>query len=124
MFSGWSTVLLNDHGQLWAVGVLNGMTGAKRHLALVKLKFPSGWPESTSKRYEPSTAIKEFSMGRHRLLGIADDNKIWQWDDFSHPGQLVFFFTLPNDRERRSESDKRATKVVAGTIFPLGHELC
>lgn len=44
-----------------------------------RLNFPSAYPITTKHRYEPSTAIAQFSSGRKHILGLADDGKVWQW---------------------------------------------
>ncbi len=44
-----------------------------------QLVFPAGYPPTSKTRYEPSTAIRQYSTGRSHLLGLADDGKIWYW---------------------------------------------
>lgn len=44
-----------------------------------QLEFPPAYPPTTRARYEPSTAIKQFSSGRSKVLGLADDGKVWCW---------------------------------------------
>ena len=46
---------------------------------LKKLSFPPAYPPTTNERYEPSTAISQYSTGRSHVLGLADDGKIWMW---------------------------------------------
>lgn len=46
---------------------------------LKKLSFPPAYPPTTHERYEPSTAIRQYSTGRSHVLGLADDGKIWMW---------------------------------------------
>ncbi|MCJ1423642.1 hypothetical protein MMC29_001526 [Sticta canariensis] len=44
-----------------------------------RLDFPPAYPPTTSSRYEPSTAIQQFSTGRSHVLGLADDGSVWYW---------------------------------------------
>ena len=46
---------------------------------LKRLTFPERYPPTAKTRYEPSTAIKQFSSGRNYVLGLADDGKVWYW---------------------------------------------
>ena len=43
------------------------------------LGFPPGYPPTKTGRYEPSTAIKQYSTGRSSVLGLSDDGKVWSW---------------------------------------------
>lgn len=53
----------------------SGIAQAKR------LTFPSAYPPTTKNRHEPSTAIRQYSTGRAHILGLADDGKVWQWNN-------------------------------------------
>lgn len=78
--SGWSTTLLNSIGVLYLVGNFDGLTfHGTGDTEIKQLVFPAGYPPTTSSRYEPSTAIREFSTGRNHVLGLADDGKVWYW---------------------------------------------
>lgn len=44
-----------------------------------KLDFPLAYPSTTASRYEPSTAIQQFSSGRAHVLGLADNGNVWYW---------------------------------------------
>ncbi|KAL8697431.1 MAG: hypothetical protein Q9224_002316 [Gallowayella concinna] len=46
-----------------------------------QLTFPAAYPLTTKDRYEPSTAISHFSTGRAVVLALADDGKVWQWNN-------------------------------------------
>ena len=113
---GWSTVLLNSNGQLWSVGVLNGQIDFRTE-SLRLLKYPPAYPATSSERYEPSTAVQQFSIGRSRALALSDDGRIWEWSDFKTPAQLVKFFTLDTDPARSKNGDGKVTKVVAGKVL-------
>ena len=47
---------------------------------LRRLSFPPAYPTTTKTRYEPSTAIQQFSTGRSSVLGLSDDGKVWMWE--------------------------------------------
>lgn len=51
-----------------------------RDTSLRRLEFPPAYPPTTNARYEPSTAIKQYSTGRASVLGLADDGKVWMWE--------------------------------------------
>lgn len=46
-----------------------------------RLTFPLAYPPTTKHFHEPSTAIAQFSSGRKSILGLADDGKVWQWNE-------------------------------------------
>ena len=77
---GWSTTLLNSTGVIYAFGIFNGLTFTEvRGEELKKLSFPPAYPPTTNERYEPSTAIRQYSTGRTHILGLSDDGRIWMW---------------------------------------------
>ncbi|MCJ1478834.1 hypothetical protein MMC13_007518 [Lambiella insularis] len=87
---GWSTVLLNSLGQLFIVGALNGETfGQDDALELTQLLFPPGYPATAAGKYEPATAIRQYSVSRSHVLGLSDSGKMWEWSYIRKPGQLV-----------------------------------
>lgn len=62
-------------------GIFDGLRHINmRGSPLRRLGFPPGYPPTTKDRYEPSTAIKQFSTGRLSVLGLADDGKVWMWE--------------------------------------------
>ena len=71
----------------------------------MRLDFPSAYPPTTKNRYEPSTAIAQFSTGRKHVLGLADDGKVWQWNT----NQARLIKPLHVD-----VGEKRVSRVVAG----------
>ncbi|KAL8670063.1 MAG: hypothetical protein Q9168_005382 [Polycauliona sp. 1 TL-2023] len=66
-------------------------------------------------RHEPSTAISQFSTGRAHILGLADDGKVWQWNN--EEARLVKPLHV-------DVNEKVVTRVVAGwdraSIFVTG----
>ena len=106
---GWSTTLLNSDGVLFSVGMLDAADGVTFGLpatVLTRLAFPPGYPETTSARSDPSTAIKYFSSGRRHVLAVSDDGKLWSWHEILGPGSRVELSNImPHGR---------ITRVVAG----------
>ncbi|KAL8976190.1 MAG: hypothetical protein Q9205_007757, partial [Flavoplaca limonia] len=90
---GWSTTLLNSIGVLYLCGGIDPSSafmtrsvhrGRDRNSGIAQAKrltFPSAYPPTTSNRHEPSTAIRQYSTGRAHILGLADDGKVWQWNN-------------------------------------------
>jgi len=112
---GWSTTLLNSTGQLYAVGELNGLRFRHKFTPeLQRLAFPPGYAQSICGRYEPATAIKQYSCGRMHVLGLSDSGKIWQWDDIEMPAMHIKF--LHTDLLENSSRGGRGTvtRVVTG----------
>lgn len=60
-------------------GIFDGLRFHRR-LDLQRLSFPSAYPTTTKARYEPSTAIQQYSTGRSSVLGLSDDGKVWMWE--------------------------------------------
>ena len=73
-----------------------------------KLGFPSAYPATTVERYEPSTAIAQFSTGRACVLGLADDGKVWHWQ--KQTALLVKPLHVDVD-------NNRVTRVAAGMLI-------
>lgn len=70
-----------------------------------RLDFPPAYPQTTNNRYEPSTAIRQYSTGRASVLGLADDGKIWMWES------LMGFQVKPMHVDL---VENKVTRVVAG----------
>ncbi|EKG15650.1 Regulator of chromosome condensation RCC1 [Macrophomina phaseolina MS6] len=88
---GWSTTLLTSKGILYSVGAVDGSgIGADYARVLTSLKFPAGFPPPVE-RYDPSTAIKQFSSGRSHILGLSDSGKIWSWHAINEPAWNISF---------------------------------
>ena len=116
---GWSTSILNDRGQIFIVGAMNGliMRRPTPNLSLMPLKYPHDF-ENDRKH----TAIRQFSAGRQHLLGLSDSGRIWQWVDEALPAVHVKFHNMEYfegdgsqiwPREHQ-ESLGRVRNVVAG----------
>lgn len=75
---GWSTTMLNSIGAIYMYGILDQRLG--RQADLRRLSFPPAFPITTKARYEPSTAIQQYSTGRSSVLGLSDDGKVWMWE--------------------------------------------
>ena len=110
---GWSTILLTAKGELFAVGVLDGMQQNQPILLPAPLAYPPGFPHPTQ-RYDSSTAIKQLSAGRSHVLALSDSGRIWSWWSARHPALHVKFL----HHDLREDGRERATgvvrKVVAG----------
>ncbi len=121
---GWSTTLLNSTGQLYAVGKINGEHFTQRgNSKLHRLFFPPGYPQSDRGRYEPATAIKQYSCGRSHVLGLSDSGKIWQWNSSWRPAMHIKF--LHTDLLENNSTRGRGTvkSVVAGWDRASAHVL-
>ena len=62
-------------------GVFNGDRRIPEEKSLKRLDFPHAYPRTTDTRYEPSTAIRQYSTGRRSVLGLAEDGKVWMWQN-------------------------------------------
>ena len=74
--------MLTSIGALYMYGVFDGQRIPRISLSLTRLEFPPAYPRTTNTNYEPSTAIKQYSVGRSSVLGLADDGKIWMWQSY------------------------------------------
>jgi len=114
---GWSTSILNNHGQIFIFGAMNGEI----------LRRPLSLPFVNPLRYPPSNppehkAIRQFSAGRQHLLGLSDSGRIWQWTDEILAGVHVKFHNMDyfegDEVQRwpreRHESLGKVRNVVAG----------
>ena len=112
---GWSTTLLNSIGQLYAVGLLDGMHARRiTQPSLRRLSFPLGYPPTDRGRYEPTTAIREYSCGRTHVLGLSDSGKIWQWNDNGEPAKHIKFLHTDILENSHTGGHGTITRVVAG----------
>ena len=77
---GWSTTILNSIGTIYMYGMFDRLRSRGR-ADLRRLSFPQpAYPMTTKTRYEPSTAIRQYSTGRASVLGLSDDGKVWMWE--------------------------------------------
>ena len=112
---GWSTTLLNSTGQLYAVGIFNGLRSRRRVAPkLSRLIFPPGYAPSGRERYEPTTAIKQYSCGRIHVLGLSDSGKIWQWEDIEKPAMHIKFLHTELLENSPRGGRGTTTRVVSG----------
>ncbi|KAF2162128.1 hypothetical protein M409DRAFT_27510 [Zasmidium cellare ATCC 36951] len=118
---GWSTSLLTSKGALYTCGVLDGLQFNQRRPPYMQqpkrqptaLRFPSGMPQPKD-RYDPVTAIKQFSSGRSHVLALSDTGRIWSWQDIELPGMHVKFVHHSLTEDGRERGTGVVKKVVAG----------
>jgi SCF-associated factor 1 len=113
---GWSTNLLTSKGGLYSVGVMDGIViGQPAKTNPEKLRYPAGLPHPND-RYEPASAIKQFSAGRCHVLALSDAGYIWSWSHINLPALQVKFLNVDTMvRENASPSTRGyVKKVVAG----------
>lgn len=113
---GWTTNLLTSKGGLYSVGVMNGM--ALNHPAKStpeRLRYPAGLPHP-NERYDPASAIKQFSAGRCHILALSDAGYIWSWDHITLPALQVKFLNVDLTVSQNNSPSFRGyvKKVVAG----------
>ncbi|PSN65922.1 RCC1/BLIP-II [Corynespora cassiicola Philippines] len=121
---GWSTTILDSEGSLHTVGVLDGMIAihnANAEPGPQRLTFPAGHTASRSDRYEPTTAVREFSSGRAHILALTDSGRIWSWYHTQRSGLHVKFWSadVKEDSSNKPFSAStslygRVKQVVAG----------
>ncbi|KAK8220152.1 hypothetical protein M8818_000568 [Zalaria obscura] len=123
---GWSTHLLTSKGALYSVGVLDGLrsqirqapNGHVQHMQQMKtsphtLRFPPGFPHPTE-RYDPATAVEQFSAGRSHVLALSDSGRIWSWDNIDQGAQHVKFLNVDLKEGGKRPQKGTVKKVVAG----------
>jgi SCF-associated factor 1 len=108
-------VILNSIGQLFIAGILNGERFHQIHGQLIQLQCPASYPATAKTRYEPTTAIRQYSVGRSHVLGLSDSGKIWEWSNHMKHGQLVKFVNVDVSEDRESiYPTGKVKQVVAG----------
>ncbi|EME48278.1 hypothetical protein DOTSEDRAFT_78320 [Dothistroma septosporum NZE10] len=118
---GWSTTMLSDKGIIYVVGVVDGLAFDRRTPPYVQrvqaqpvaLKFPRGYPKA-GERFEPATAIRQFSSGRAHILALSDSGRIWSWHNADLPGTQVKFVHHETREGERESGRGVVRKVVAG----------
>ncbi|KAH9827472.1 hypothetical protein Tdes44962_MAKER02919, partial [Teratosphaeria destructans] len=117
---GWSTSLLTAKGAVHTVGTLDADHWARRPpsrrqvptLSPTPLKYPPSYVPP-HQRYDPSTAIKQFSSGRAHVLGLSDSGRIWSWQNVELAALHVRFLHHET-RENQESGPGTVRKVVAG----------
>jgi len=117
---GWSTSLLTAKGALFSVGVLDGLDMHLQAFPYMQrdtfrptaLRYPAGFAQP-HERYDPHTAIKQFSAGRTHILAISDSGRIWSWQNIEHAAFHVKFLHVET-REGQRSGRGTVRKVVAG----------
>lgn len=112
--SGWSTVVLNSLGQLFAAGVLNGERYQTQHSNSQQLSFPLGWLPTTKDHHNPDTAIKRYSVGRKDVIGLSDSGRIWQWTDLDFGGRQILFAETNVTTTADVADEEKVMRVVGG----------
>lgn len=112
--------MLTSKGDLYAVGVLDGQWITSREpynqqpkTSPTPLRFPPGLPHPRD-RYDPATAITQFSSGRAHVLGLSDSGQIWSWNNIDFPGTHVKFVHHETKEDGRGAGRGTVKKVVAG----------
>ena len=95
--------------------MLNGQARQRTHFQPRQLCFPNGYLPTTKETYEPSTAIREYSVGRSHVLGLSDNGIIWQWNNLDIPvATFIKPVGLDIVRDGPISSNGRVTRVTAG----------
>ncbi|KAK3701194.1 hypothetical protein LTR37_015573 [Vermiconidia calcicola] len=111
---GWSTTLLTHKGALYTTGVIDGRTlNLGIRLEPVPLRYPPGFPHPYD-RYDPSTAVKQFSAGRAHILALSDSGRIWSWHSIEQAALHVKMLNYDTTENGRSTGRGAVKKVVAG----------
>ncbi|KAF2665176.1 RCC1/BLIP-II [Microthyrium microscopicum] len=108
--AGWSTIFLDQHGDLYLKGRVDGMnylefdpeTGSFR-----KLLFPEDLKKETA-------AIRQFSAGRRHILGLADDGTAWLCFASKSPAYQLPFLEPYIDSAQKTGTATGVSRVVAG----------
>ena len=79
-----------------------------------RFRFRAGYPPTTKSDYFPSTAIKQYSVGRCHVMGLSDSGEIWEWFEINMQAQLLSTTDLNLVIGRSETNEDRATRVVAG----------
>lgn len=110
---GWSTSLLTSDGALRVSGVLDG-GDIRQHTRTfaTTLTYPSAFVQP-EQRYDPSTAVKQYSQGRSHLLALSDSRRIWSWRNADRAAINIRFINH-DTIEGRHSGRGTVKKVVAG----------
>ena len=110
---GWSTTVLTSQGILCSVGSLQQSVTSQP--AFRDLRFPPGYP-NPRERYDPATAIQQFSAGRAHVLGLSDSGRIWFWNHVDWTGSQIKFLGIDilEGEIYQRPGIGRVKKIVAG----------
>lgn len=105
--------MLNSSGVIYIFGAFDVSLGPFRDgsTAMRMLQFPEQYRQTTASRYDPRTAIRQFSAGRYHLLGLTDDGSVWSWT--SDVGCLI------RSSDGEEMLNRQATRVTAGEFHPV-----
>lgn len=92
---------------IYGFGIFNGAAIFENNVRIKKLSFPPAYPPTTASRYEPSTAIQQFSTGRSHVLGLADNGNVWYWRGYT---------AIKIELSNMDISEGNVTRVVAGEL--------
>ena len=98
------------------VGVLNGESFQRHSAVPSQLSFPPAYPSTRKELYEPTTAIRQYSVGRRHVVGLSDSGKIWEWTNGHSAGQHIKFASV-DVAEGSTNGNGTVTKVVAGMVY-------
>ena len=105
--------MLNSRGVIYIFGifdeVLVPLDDRSFGATMRMLKFPEEYHQTTASRYDPQTAIRQFSAGRFHMLGLTDDGRVWSWQ--SDVGRLV------RSSNHEAIPMKEVTRVTAGEFL-------
>lgn len=118
---GWSTSLLTSKGAIYTVGVMDGLQFNRQRPPYMQqakmdptpLRFPPGFAQPWE-RYDPATAVKQFSSGRGHVLALSDNGRIWTWQNIDHAALHVRFIQHDTVESGRGSGRGNVKKVVAG----------
>lgn len=100
---------------IYGFGIFSGAAFFADNVGIKRLHFPPAYPPTTASRYEPSTAIQQFSTGRSHVLGLADNGNVWYWRNYT-----AIMIQLSD----MSISEGDVTRVVAGETRNLYAATC
>lgn len=108
--------MLNSSGVIYIFGRIDASLGPFRDGFMMTaemrmLEFPKPYCQTSASRYDPRTAIRQFSAGRYHLLGLTDDGSVWSWT--SDVGCLI----RSSDGEEMLH--RQVTRVTAGEFHTV-----
>lgn len=105
--------MLNSRGVIYILGSFTEILGPSDDrgsgAAARMLKFPEEYHQTTASRYNPQTAIRQFSAGVSHVLGLSDDGRVWSWE--SDVGHLVW------SSDDEAIPTRKVSRVAAGEFL-------